>query len=71
MSEKKILPFGMLHTEPEVDRKYEVYPQSWNYDAKSQVTDLPSFGVTFCLVASTGTWLRPGSDSDEGRDDTH
>lgn len=40
-----ILPFGMLWREPDnVDRGEENYPEKWNYDPKTQTTDLMWMG---------------------------
>lgn len=65
-----VLPFGMLLREQEtIDRSYEIYPETWNYDPNTQVTDLIKMvktnPTTYSRIATTGLkW-----DTDEGSDD--
>lgn len=67
------LPFGLLFkdTTTTLDRGYNVYPEKWGYDPKTQVSDLITMGATepttYSRVGSTGIYDK---DSDEGSDDT-
>jgi hypothetical protein len=67
------LPFGLIHRDTTtcLDRGYGIYPEKWNYDPKTQVSDLIKMGstepTTYSRVSSTGFF---NDDRDEGADDT-
>jgi hypothetical protein len=68
------LPFGMLHKDSTSIsiRGYEPYPETWSYDAKTQVSDLLRMGgpseptTTSSVSGTTGIFT---TDSDESNDD--
>ena len=73
-TQKPGLPFGMLYrdTVPAHMRGYEPYPESWDYDPVSQVSDLLRMGgetepttVSRC-ADTTGVF---NNDSDDANDD--
>jgi hypothetical protein len=64
-----VLPFGLIYREPEtIDRGYDIYPEAWNYDPKTQITDLILMGrsnpTTYSRISSSFLM-----DLDEGSDD--
>ena len=73
MNQPTALPFGLLFkdTTTTLDRGYGVYPEKWNYDPTTQVSDLITMGATepttYSRVGSTGVF---DNDTDEGSDDT-
>lgn len=73
MQEASSLPFGLLHRDTTTvpERGYGVYPEKWNYDPKTQVSDLITMGssepTTYSSIGSTGFI---STDTDEGADDT-
>lgn len=69
------LPFGMLcysKVNLSEDRGFISFPEKWNYDAKTQISDLfVAMGAdTWSRVTSTSSgFFMMGDDPDEDRDD--